>query len=281
MINWKLITGITLLAIVLITALIGPPIVKQFYPGQSPEKAGSYPSLMKPSPEHPLGTDILGRDVVVILINGIGYSLVIGFMGGLISTIIGVIIGFTAGYIGRTTDNILRVIIDMVLVIPVLPILIILSLYIPKWNTITMGVLLGVLGWAFVARTTRAQILSLRERPYVDLARLNNQNTLEIIFEELLPSLLPYIILGMAGAMVGNMLAEAGLQLIGIGANLPPTLGSIMSRAYNAGALSLGLYGQVLAPAGILVGMFLALNLINMGLEEIFNPRLRIYAEER
>lgn len=281
MINWKLLLGILLLTIILFTAAIGPMITPSFFPGEDPAHVGSYPSLDSSSPQHPLGTDVLGRDAVVIIINGIRLSLVIGVVGGFISTLIGVTIGFIAGYVGKRTDTVLRVIIDMVLVIPVLPLLLLMSLYIPKWDVVTMGVLLGIFGWAFVARTTRAQVLSLRERPYVDLARLNNESTLEIIFEELLPGLLPYIFLGLAGAMVGNMLIEAGLQLIGIGAGLPPTLGSIMGRAYGAGALSLGLYGQILVPAGILVAMFLALNLINMALEERFNPRLRAFAEER
>ena len=191
---------------------------------------------MSPSPKHPLGTDILGRDAVVIIINGIRLSLIIGVVGGFISTIIGVVLGFIAGFVGKITDTVLRIFIDMVLVIPILPLLLLLSVYIPKWNVVTMGVLLGIFSWAFVARTTRAQVLSLRERPYVDLARLNNQGTLEIIFKELLPSLMPYVFLSLAGATVGNMLAEAGLQLIGIGASLPPTLGSILGRAYNGGA---------------------------------------------
>jgi peptide/nickel transport system permease protein len=281
MINFKLTIGIFLVAVLAVTAIVGPLITPHFFPGENPTSVGEYPTLDSPSPKHPLGTDILGRDAVVIIINGIRLSLIIGVVGSFISTLIGVVLGFIAGYVGKRTDTILRIFIDMVLVIPILPLLLLLSIYIPKWNIFTMGALLGIFSWPFVARTTRAQVLSLRERSYVDLARLNNEGTLEIIFEELLPGLLPYVILSLAGATVGNMLAEAGLQLIGIGATLPPTLGSIMGRAYNGGAISLGLYGQLMIPAGILVMVFLALNLINMGLEEHFNPRLRLYAEER
>lgn len=281
MINFKLISGIGLIVLLLLVAVVGPILTPHFFPGEEPDKVGAYPSLDAPSAKHPLGTDILGRDAVVIIISGIRLSLIIGVVGGFISTVIGVIIGFISGFVGKLTDTILRIFIDMVLVIPILPLLLLLSLYIPRWNILTMGILLGIFSWAFVARTTRAQVLSLRERGYVDLAKLNNQTTLEIIFEELLPTLMPYVFLSMAGATVGNMLAEAGLQLIGIGAGLPPTLGSILGRAYNGGAISLGLYGQILIPAGILVIVFLALNLINIGLEEYFNPRLRAFAEEQ
>ncbi len=281
MINWKLLMGIVLLAIIFLTAVIGPFITPLLYPGEDPTSIGSFPSLESPTATHPLGTDQMGRDAVVLIINGIQLSLIIGVVAGFISTLIGVVIGFVSGYIGKTTDTVLRVFIDMVLVIPVLPLLLLLSIYIQKWSVVLMGFLLGIFGWAFVARTIRAQVLSLRERSYVDLARLNNENTLEIIFQELLPSLMPYIFLSLAGATVGNMLVEAGLQLIGIGASLPPTLGSIMGHAYSAGAISMGLSGQILVPAGILVTMFLALNLMDLGLEERFNPRLRLFAEER
>ena len=143
-----------------------------------------------------------------------------------------------------------------------------------------MGLLLGAFGWPFVARTVRAQVLSLRERLFVDLARLSGESTLEIVFLELVPGLLPYIFLSMSGSVIGAMLTEAGLQLIGVGAGGPPTLGYMIGYGYRAGLLSMGLHLQVLIPASILVLMFLALNLVNMGLEERFNPRLRTVAKE-
>jgi peptide/nickel transport system permease protein len=169
----------------------------------------------------------------------------------------------------------------MFLVFPTLPLLLIIALYIPRWTAATMGLLLGIFGWPFVSRTVRAQVLSLRERPHVDLARLNNEGSFEIVFVELMPSLLPYILLSMSSSTVGAILAEAGLQLIGIGAGGLPTLGYMLSQGFSAGLIGMGLYGQVLAPAAMMVFMFLALNLINMGLEEQFNPRLQAVAQER
>jgi peptide/nickel transport system permease protein len=144
---------------------------------------------------------------------------------------------------------------------------------------ISIGVLLGIFSWPFVARTVRAQVLSLSQRQFVDLARLNNESSMEIIAQELIPGLLPYIFLSVSGAAVGAMLAEAGLQILGIGSGSLPTLGYLMAKALNAGALTGGFGGQVLLPAAFLTLTFLCLNLINMGLDEKFNPRLQTTAQ--
>jgi peptide/nickel transport system permease protein len=167
----------------------------------------------------------------------------------------------------------------MFLVVPTLPLLMVLSVSVDKWTVTTIGLLLGVFSWPFVARTVRAQVLSLSQRPFVDLARLNNENTMEIIVQELIPGLLPYIFLSVSGAAVGAMLAEAGLQILGIGSGSLPTLGYLMAKSMGAGALTAGFSGQVLLPAGYLTLTFLCLNLINMGLDERFNPRLQTTAQ--
>lgn len=278
--NFKLTTGLAILAFICLSALVGPLIIQRMFPGENPLSFGAYAPFSPPSPKHPLGTDQMGRDAVAALLIGLRQSLVIGLVAGLMSITLSVLVGFTAGFVGGTISNGLRIIADMFLVFPTLPLLLILALYIPKWNVVTMGVLLGAFGWAYGALTVRAQVLSLRERPYVDLARLNNEGTLEVIFTELLPGLLPYIFLSMSSGTVGAILAESGLQVIGIGANLPPTLGNMLGRGYNSGVIGAGLYGQMLVPAAVLVLLFLGLNLVNMGLEERFNPRLRTFAEE-
>lgn len=279
--NPKLIGGIILLLVIVFFAITGPSIARAMFPGEDPTAVASFLPMEDPSDIHPLGTDVMGRDATAVLFNGIRLSLVIGLIAGVFSTVIGITVGFTAGYLGGKSDTVLRVATDMFLVFPTLPLLLIVALYIPRWTLFTMGILLGAFSWPFVARTLRAQVLSLRERPYVDLARLNNESTLEIVFQELVPNLLPYIFLALSGAVVGAILAEAGLQIIGIGAGGLPTLGYMLGNGYRNGMISAGLYGQMLAPAAILVALFLALNLVNMGLEERFNPRLRTVAEEQ
>jgi peptide/nickel transport system permease protein len=279
--NLKLIVGIVLLLVIVLAAIAGPSIARAMFPDEDPTAVASFLPLQDPSSQHPLGTDQMGRDATAVLFNGIRLSLVIGLVAGIFSTVIGITIGFAAGYLGGKSDTVLRVTIDMFLVFPTLPLLLIVALYIPRWTLVNLGLLLGAFAWPFVSRTVRAQVLSLRERPYVDLARLNNESTLEIIFQELVPNLLPYIFLSLSGAVVGAILAEAGLQIIGIGAGGLPTLGYMLGQGYRGGMISAGLYGQMLVPAAILVALFLALNLVNMGLEERFNPRLRTVAEEQ
>lgn len=279
--NPKLIAGSVMLAIILLLAIAGPKVAELMFPGEDPLGIGTFEPFSAPAPGHPIGTDQMGRDATAVLLNGVRLSLIIGLVAGLISTAVGVAIGFLAGFLGGTTDAVLRIATDMFLVFPTLPLLLILALYIPRWDIMSMGLLLGIFAWPFVARTVRAQVLSLRERPYVDLARLNNESTLEIVFQELVPTLLPYILLSMSGSVVGAILAEAGLQLIGIGAGGLPTLGYMLGNGFRSGLIGARLYGQMFAPAAIMVGMFLALNLVNMGLEERFNPRLRTLAEEQ
>jgi peptide/nickel transport system permease protein len=272
--------GLLLLAIIL-TAVVGPTISRGMFPGENPLSVGSYPPMAKPSPQHPLGTDPMGRDALAFLLNGVRQSLAIGVIAGLISAAAGAVVGFTAGYLGGRADAALRVVTDMFLVIPTLPILLILALYIGRWNLVSMALLLAIFGWPFVARTVRAQVLSLRERPYVDLAHLSGENTLEIIFLELMPALLPYIFLSMSGSTVGAIFSEAGLQLIGVGVVGLPTLGYMVAQGFRSGVLSVGLQGQMIAPLVIMVALFLSLNLINIGVEERFNPRLRAVAAEQ
>jgi peptide/nickel transport system permease protein len=279
--NTKLTLGLFTLGLVLFLALAGPTIGRLMFPGANPLSLGAYKRWEAPSPEHPLGTDDAGRDAVVVVLNAIWPSLAIGLVAGATALALGVTIGFVSGYAGGRVDTALRTVIDMVLVIPSLPIFLILAAYIRRWDLVSMSLLLGLFGWPYVARVIRAQVISMRERPYTDLARISGENSLEIIFLELLPNLLPYLGFSLAGAAVGAMLTEAGLQVIGLGARGLPTLGYMIGQGLGLGVMGAGLYGQMLVPIAILILIFLSFNLINMGLEEKYNPRLRTTVEEQ
>jgi len=279
--NLKLKLGAALLIGLLLLAVSGPFLSGFITPGEDPMGIGSFRPYEMPSADHWLGTDFQGRDGLAVLLNSIWVSLVVGLIAGTIGTSIGVFIGFVSGYTGGKVDTVLRIITDMVLVFPTLPLLLILALYIDRWSIVTLGVLLGAFAWAFTARIVRAQVLSLRERPHVDLARLSGESDLEIIFLELLPGLLPFIGYSLSVSMVYAMLAEAGLQFIGIGAAGLSTLGFLIANAFRTGLIAARLYGQLLLPAGILILFFLSLNLINIGLEEVYNPRLRTTIEDK
>lgn len=279
--NAKLNLGLLTLGLVLFLALAGPTIGRLLFPGKDPLALGAYKRWEAPSPAHPLGVDDGGRDALVVVLNAIWPSLAIGLVAGATALALGVTIGFVSGYTGGRIDTVLRTVIDMVLVIPSLPIFLILAAYIRRWDLVSMSLLLGLFGWPYVARVIRAQVISMRERAYTDLARITGETSLEIIFLELLPNLLPYLGFSLAGAAVGAMLTEAGLQIIGLGARGLPTLGYMIGQGLGLGVMGAGLYGQMLVPIAILILIFLSFNLINMGLEEKYNPRLRTTVEEQ
>lgn len=280
--NTKLIIGIVLLGLMVGLALFGPAIAREaLFAEVDPLGRGEFRPFQLPTNEHPLGTDGDGRDGLMVYLSSILPSFKIGLIAGLVGASLGVIIGFAAGYATGRVDTLSRIIIDMVLVIPILPLLLILAVYIDRWDLNKLALILGFFSWAFAARVIRSQVQSLRERRYVDLARLSGAGTSEIIFMELLPALLPYIAYILSLGMVGAMLAEAGLQIIGLGAGGLPTLGFMIAKGLREGVIGVGLLGQMLLPAATLIVVFLALNMIGMGLDEIFNPRLRTTVEER
>jgi peptide/nickel transport system permease protein len=163
----------------------------------------------------------------------------------------------------------------MFLVVPSFPLLLTLSAYVRNVSLLDVGILLSLFSWPFAARTIRSQVLSLRSRPYVELARVNQLNDFEIIFQELLPNLLPYIGVGLATASLGAIFALVGLEVIGLGPGNIIDLGLMINWAISWGALSLGAWPIFVAPVLLLSLLFIAVNLINIGLEEIYNPRLR------
>lgn len=243
--------------------------------GNDPLTIGRYEPWLVPSLEHWLGTERYGRDVLAMTVKALGVSLLIGAYAGLLSTLIGVVVAFVAGYKGGAIDGVLATTTDMFLVVPSFPLLLTLSAYVRNVSLFQVGLMLAIFSWPFAARTIRAQVLSLRSRPYVELARVTNLNDFEIIFQELVPNLLPYIGVGFANAALGAIFALVGLEVIGLGPANVIDLGLMINWAIGWGALSLGAWPIFVAPVVVLASLFTAVNLINIGLEEIYNPRLR------
>jgi peptide/nickel transport system permease protein len=267
--------GLGIVVFFVVVAAMHPWLLALLGRGDDPLRIGMYDPWLVPSPEHPLGTERYGRDVLAMTIKALGVSLLIGAYAGLISTLIGVVVAFVAGYKGGSIDGVLATTTDMFLVVPSFPLLLTLSAYVRNVNLLQIGLMLAIFSWPFAARTIRAQVLSLRSRPYVELARVTNLNDFEIIFQELLPNLLPYIGVGFASAALGAIFALVGLEVIGLGPANVVDLGLMINWALSWGALSLGAWPIFVAPVIVLALLFTAVNLINIGLEEIYNPRLR------
>lgn len=266
--------GFGILTVLVLMAMLEPLINYYLLNGRSSIELGLFRRLLPPSFRHPLGTDHFGRDLLTLQLTGLKYSLLIGAISGGIATIIAVVVATIAGYMGGKLDSMLNSATNAVLVIPSLPILVAVAAYV-KMDLLLLCLTLAIFTWPWSARTVRAQILSLKERDYVKLARVSGLNDLEIMFMEILPNLTPYIGVGFAYAVIGTMLAETGLRLIGLGPGEIPSLGLLLNWAMGFGALAQGYYQMVLAPAILLILIFVSINLVNVGLEEVFNPRLK------
>lgn len=236
----------------------------------------SAPTLRPPSREYPLGTDRQGRDLLAVMVAGTPLTLRIGFVAGLIGVGVGSLLGFVSAYYRGRVDTVIRGVVDIGLTVPGLLVLIIIAVSLKEGLTVDqMAIVVASLAWLYPARTIRAQVLSLRERGYVEVARLSGLSGPEIIVKELLPNLLPYLAATLVNAVSNAILASVGLEVLGLGPIDAPTLGMTLYWVnYNA-ALINGWWWWWTAPIVVILAVFLGLFFLTVGLDEIANPRLR------
>lgn len=268
--NWKLTTGLALIIILLLFSIIGSLRVEFKH-----TRVGYGDFGKAPSEEYPLGTDNVGRDMLALMVHGIHPSLKIGLIAGVLGTAIGTILGLVAGYSGGKLDTIISTSADITLTIPALLILVVLASYLRTTTIELTAVIIAVFAWAGPTRLIRSQALSLRERPFVPLAKLSGQGDFEIAIRQILPNLLPYIMAGFVGSVSGAILASVGIQLLGLGPLLTPNLGMILNSAFTGAALFRGMWWWWGPPAIALVMLFVGLFLISVALDDYANPRLR------
>jgi peptide/nickel transport system permease protein len=236
----------------------------------------SAPADQFPSREYPLGTDTTGRNLLAVMIAGAPTTLQIGLIAGALGMIIGTILGFTAGYFGGLLDSIIRSAADVALTVPALAVLVVIASVITKTlSPEILALIIASLAWMFPTRTIRAQVLSMRERAYVEVARLSGLNNFEIIFKELMPNLLPYLAASFVGAVGAAMLAAIGLEALGLGPQSEPTLGMTIYWARYYNALPRGYWYWWAPPVVIIILLFMSLFMISAGLDQIANPRSR------
>ncbi len=229
----------------------------------------------KPSASAWLGTDVIGNDVALQLVHGIGTSLKIGLIAGLVATFIGVLIGTVSGFVGGLLDEIFMGITNIVITIPTFVILILLSVAVSTRSLVTTGLIIGITSWPWTARAVRAQTTSLRAREHVDVARLSGANSLRIIFFEILPYMLSYIFMAFVLQLSSGILSEATLSLLGLGPENSISLGKMLQFATQGEAVRTGAYWDFVPPTLMLAIISFSLLLMQSSLDEIFNPRLR------
>lgn len=269
--NISLVVGVILLLMLVLFVGIGHIVVDT-----SRARALSAPAIRPPSLQYPLGTDRQGRDLLAAMVAGTPLTLRIGFIAGFLGVGIGSVLGFVSAYYRGRVDTIIRGIVDIGLTVPGLLVLIIIAVSLKGGLTVDqMAMVVASLAWLNPTRTIRAQVLSLRERGYVDVARLSGMSGPEIIVKELMPNLLPYLAATLVNAVSSAILASIGLEVLGLGPVESPTLGMTLYWVnYNA-ALINGWWWWWLAPIVIILIVFLGLFFLTVGFDEIANPRLR------
>ena len=234
---------------------------------------------LPPSAEHPFGTDSQGKDLLAVMVYGTGMTLAIGAVAGLIGIGIGTLLGFLTGYYaGSAFDSVVTAIVDIVLTMPGFLILILIASTLTdpsELQVLQMGMIASVTAWAFPTRAIRAQVLSMRERPFVMMAKLSGMKGPEIILKELMPNLLPYLVMSLVGAVYGGVMGSLGLEGLGIGDRRQPTLGMNLWWVRYYTAFLRGMWWWILEPVSVIILLLTSLTLISMGLDEVANPRVR------
>jgi peptide/nickel transport system permease protein len=208
-------------------------------------------------------------------VHGLGAAFLVGVVGGGLGTLLGVLIGFTSGYRGGLVDELLNMLTNIVLVIPALAVLIIVAAYLEVRGIFIESIFIGLTAWPWTARAIRAQTFSLRSRDFVDLARLSGMKSLKIIFTEIAPNMMSYLLLVFILQFGGAILASATLDFIGLGPTNGISLGLMMNNASLWGAMILGIWWWFVPPGIAIMGIVGALYITNVGLDEVFNPKLR------
>jgi peptide/nickel transport system permease protein len=265
----KFVIGFTLL-LVISTFVIGYPMVNKSDPF---EMMGM--SYDRPSKEYPLGTDNFGRDVLLELSYGARSSLYVGLIAGMVAITIGLTIGLFAGYMGGTIDNILTTINNMFIVIPSFVILILVSISLNNRSSTMVGLIIGFTAWPWTARAVRAQTSSLRLRDHVNIARISGYGVPRIILLEILPYIASYVFMACILQTANGILAEASISMLGLGPFNTISLGTMLNWAIMFEAMGAGAWWAFIPPAGLIACFTFSLFMMNNGMDEIFNPKIR------
>ncbi len=282
--NWKLVLGVGVLILMILMEFVGPV----FWDTEL-ARVGSVPTNMVPvwveadkslgfkegSPDYPLGSESNGREMLALVLVATPRSLKVGLIAASLGTITGIILGFAAGFLGGWLDSSIRILSDAWMTIPGLAVLIVIASYVREFDINSMALVIAMFAWPGPTRIIRAQVLSMRERGYVQMAQISGSSVIDIMFKEMMPNLLPYLAATFTSTVSSSILAATGLEILGLGPTRIPTLGMTINNALRASAILRGMWWWWSFPIVMLVTIFMALFLMTIGLDEIANPRLR------
>jgi peptide/nickel transport system permease protein len=267
--NNRLRVGLAVLLFFIVLSIVGP-----WFTDYLPDDYVG-PVSQSPSSEFWFGTTTFGQDVYTQFVYGLRATFLVGIVGGGLGTLIGVLVGFTAGYRGGIVDEILNTVTNIVLILPTLALLLIIAAYLTVRGILVESVFIGCTAWPWAARAIRAQTFSLRSRDFVDLARMSGFKPRKIIFTEIAPNMMSYLFMTLILQFGGAILIAATLDFIGLGPTRGISLGLMMNNAVLWGALLLGMWWWFIPPGLAITAIVGALYIMNVGLDEVFNPKLR------
>ncbi len=256
---------------VFVVAAIAPGL---FTSVRDPNALQFVPAL-PPSGDHLLGTTALGQDIWAQLVYGTRESLVIAVVAGLFATVLSVLVGVSGAYLGGVADDILSMITNIFLVIPTFPLIIIFATYAGKGTLLVVLIVLVVTGWSYGANQLRAQTLSLRNRDFLESARVRGERRSYIIVAEVLPTMISLIVANFLGAALYSVLTAAGLQFLGLGNPNSISWGTMLYWSQNQQALQTGMPLWSIAPGLCVALLGTSFALMNYAFDEISNPALR------
>jgi peptide/nickel transport system permease protein len=262
--------GFIIVLLLVLVSLIGPIF--------TPEVAPNVKEILLPfgSSGHLLGTDNEGKDVLIQMIDGGRTVIFIGFLAAAISTFLAIVLGSIAAYVGGGTDSIVVTLADVFLTVPLIVLLAVLGAMFKLDSPILLALLVGCFGWPVLTRAVRAQVLSLKEREFVEAAKLLDMGTLRIIFVEILPNMASFILMNFMIGVTSAIYALVGLYLLGLAPLSGSNWGIMLNRAWIAGAIfNDASLPFILSPIVAIVLLLLGLVMMTRSLEEILNPRLR------
>jgi peptide/nickel transport system permease protein len=267
--NKKAIVGLSIILFFVIVAVFAP-----FFAPYNPNDFVG-PPYSGPTLNHPLGLDRMGRDILSQLIYGTRLSLIVGLSTGVLMTSISILIGMTAGYFGGLVDRILSTIIDVFMVIPGLPLMIVIASYIRIRGVVPIILVIAFTSWAPGARVIRSQTLTMRSREFILASKITGEKSGRIIFSEIMPNMSSLIASNFFMACLTAIVGEASLEFLGFGDVSSITWGTMLYWAQNSSALLNNSWGWVLAPGVAIATLGASFALLNFSIDEITNPRLR------
>jgi peptide/nickel transport system permease protein len=269
--NRKLVVGLVITVAMLLFAIIGPFLASH----PALEFGGTLSHAPTTENGYWFGTTLIGQDVYAQFVNGLRLAFVVGALGGGIAAGIGMLVGFTAGYRSGVVDEVLNMLTNVVLVIPTFALLLVISAYLKVRGIMMESVFIGLTSWPWAARALRAQTFSLVSRDFVDMARLSGRSSWKIILREIAPNMSSYLFMMFILLFGGSILIAATLDFIGLGPSNTISLGMMMQLSVQNSALQLHLWWWFLPPGLAIMAIVGSLYVMNVGLDEVFNPKLR------